>query len=105
MDTIFDLVPLLHEKGLTQSVFDTDFPHVSEKIVTMWGSIECLEYIESLKEWVPTSDRPTRQGFPLHAIIELEYIYEHHIQQFPYMKTRSMLASDCPWSSTTKRTS
>lgn len=89
---VSDLVPALS--------FDLEdkYPHISYNIVTMWGSQECLEYIESLLVHEPTPERPYRQGFSLETILDIESIYLFHQEKFPYIMSRKLKdVKNNPW--------
>jgi hypothetical protein len=82
--TLFELLPALGEQtGYIDSIIDVDFPHISKNIITMWGSAECLVYIERTINYSHEPDRPIRQGFPLQVIIELQIALNEHMRQFP----------------------
>ena len=81
-------MPALEEKAVCE--IDLNFPHIAEKILLLWGSSECMDYLEELLNYVPTSERPElRQGFPFAVMTELSVIQNHHIAQFP--------ETECNW--------
>ena len=96
-DSVFDLVPNIGiEMGSVDSIIDNDFPHISKKILLLWESQELVNYIENdLMCTEPTPDRPSRKGFPLQVLMELDIILKYHIKMFPYFKsTQATLSSD-----------
>lgn len=85
--SVFELVDTLGEQlGSVDSTIDELFPHIAKKILFLWGSPECVQYLDELIHFRPTSDRPTRQGFPLQAILELDIILKAHHKEFPQYK-------------------
>jgi hypothetical protein len=87
------LVPNLSDE------IDNSYPHIAKEIVELWGTISCLEYIESLLTHDPIPDRPTRAGFPLSALLNIELIYETHIERYPYLESKKMKEKRMnPWS-------
>jgi hypothetical protein len=55
------------------------FPHIAHKIVQLWGTMECINYINQV---LSDLDRGTRiepsQGFPMETMEELLYLLEKH---------------------------
>lgn len=95
---LYDMLPELGEKmGSADSIIDARFPHIAKNIIIMWGSSECMDYLDSLINYTPTSDRPDRQGFPFHAIIELNHIMSIHQEKFPTIKSRYSIRANDPW--------
>lgn len=95
---LFEMLPTLGEHtGYIDSIIDVDYPHISKKIILMWGSNECVDYIESLINYSHSHDRPMRQGFPLQALLELQFVLDEHVRQFPYMKSELMKSMEDPW--------
>lgn len=96
---LYDMIPAIGEQtGYVDSIIDEQFPHIAEKIWIMWGSEECMNYIENLVNYSPTADRPERQGFPFQALIELNIILDEHQKQFPNIKTELTHRVNTPWS-------
>lgn len=86
---IYDLVPLIGDKtGSIESIIDKQYPHVAKKIYLMWGSTECLDFLEGLINFTPTPDRPHRQGFPFEVMTEIHLIIEQHQNDFPFMYSK-----------------
>lgn len=80
------------------SEIDTTFPHIAEKIIALWGSSECMDYLEELLNYVPTSERPnSRQGFPFAVMTELSVIQNYHIIQYPETECSWKRRKDNPW--------
>lgn len=94
--TLQELVPALGEKAVSE--IDLNFPHIAEKILVMWGSSECMDYLEELLNYVPTPERPkSRQGFPFTVMTELSVIHNYHISQFPETECTWKRRKDNPW--------
>lgn len=94
--TLLELVPALGEKPVCE--IDLNFPHLAERILLLWGSSECVDYLEELLNYVPTSERPTlRQGFPFAVMTELSVIQNYHVAQFAELDSRRKRRKDNPW--------
>lgn len=89
-------MPALGEKAVSE--IDVNFPHIAEKILSLWGSGECMDYLEELLNYVPTPERPAlRQGFPFAVMTELSVIQNYHIAQFPELESIWKRRKDNPW--------
>lgn len=95
-NTVFELVPTIgQELGRIDSVLDDDFPHIAQKIISMWGSQELVDLLQEMVNWHPTPDRKQRKGFPFYAMRELAIIIIYHNQLFPeYDKPFDIWAHD-----------
>lgn len=65
-----------------------EFPHISNNLVAMWGTMECRQYIISLG--VIERTRPYRHGFSedaFHDIVLLYYIHDDVFPQFAVTHT------------------
>jgi hypothetical protein len=81
---LYQLVPeIIQENTDSESILDAQFPHVAQTILSMWGSSECVDYLESLTEYDVQLDRPERSGFPFPAVVEINTVLEAHIAAFP----------------------
>lgn len=80
---IYDRVTDLKESGASFSLIDRDFPHIAKLLNMYWGSAECIKYIDELLNFVPTKERPSRNGFPFEVLLELNVIYEYHCREYP----------------------
>lgn len=81
---LYDLVPEIGKQmGTTESIIDIKYPHISKTLITLWGSPQCLKEIEELLGYTYTENRPSRQGFDLLALKELNIIMEAHMKQYP----------------------
>lgn len=100
--SLFEMLPAIGEQmGSIDSIIDERFPHISKKIIFLWGSTECLQYIENdLLHHSPTPDRPIRQGFPLQVLLELDIIHKEHQRQFPHITSDLIIRKNDPWSRT-----
>lgn len=98
-DNLFDLVPEIGEQmGCLDSVIDHQFPHIAEIILSLWGSSECMDYLDELLNYVPDVQRPHgRQGFPFPAMRELTIIQQYHVSEFPNLDSQWKRRSDNPW--------
>ena len=91
-----ELVPALEEKAVCE--IDLNFPHISEKILLLWGNTECMDYLEELLNYVPDAQRPHgRQGFPFGVMTELGVIQNYHVSQFPELDSCWKRRNDNPW--------
>jgi len=84
-----DAFPELCEKtGHMVCVLDYEHPRLSEKIIFLWGSEDCMKELEALLGYTHTPERPTRSGFHTFKIIkELNTLLELHQEQFPEIKS------------------
>ena len=57
--------------GKPECTLEQSFPHISRKLVSLWGTDVCGLYLKSLI----VSDRETRKGFPLEIVEELLMLY------------------------------
>lgn len=97
-DKLFELIPDIGEQmGSIDSVLDEQFPHISKIILYLWGSEECLAYIEELLNFIPTPERPFRKGFPFQALKELLIVMEYHNSKFPYMRSATKARKENFW--------
>ena len=71
------------ENADSESILDAEFPHVAQVILSLWGSKECVDYLESLTEYNFRMDRPDRFGFPFTAVVEIATLLEAHVAAFP----------------------
>ncbi|PTN11501.1 hypothetical protein [Nitrosomonas aestuarii] len=71
--------------GEKESLLDTDYQHVAQKIELHWGYDEFYPFIEKLL--VDTRDRK-RTGFPIEAMLEISELHRIHEQLYP-PKTKS----------------
>lgn len=88
-------MPALGEKAVSE--IDLNFPHIAEKILLLWGTTECMDYMEELLNYVPTPERPERQGFPFAVMTELSVIQNYHVTQFPGTECDWKRRKDNPW--------
>lgn len=98
-DKVFDMLPTLGEQmGSADSIIDEQFPHIAKKILFLWGSQECVDYIEQdLLHFTPTPERPERAGFPLQVLLELDIILNEHIKRFPLYRSSLKDRQNDPW--------
>lgn len=97
--TIFEVVPEIGEElGCIDSAIDHHFPHIAEKLLFLWGSSECAEYIISLLDGSYEVGRPSREGFPLWALKELLIIQKIHDERFPFIDSTRTRRKKDPWS-------
>lgn len=83
-DNLYDLVPEIGATtGFIDSKIDVDYPHITKTIILLWGSPECLNYIDSLLNYSASKDRNVRQGFPFVVLTELSCVLQEHRRQFP----------------------
>ena len=97
--TVFELLPELGEElGCIDTTIDEQFPHIKEKILFLWGSVECADYLDSLLNYAPDPQRPnSRQGFPFQTVRELNIIQREHDRLFPYSNSVYRQRKDNPW--------
>jgi hypothetical protein len=96
--TLFELVPEIGtELGRVDSVIQEDFPHIAKQVTLFWGTVECLDFLESLINWHPEHDRPQRQGFPFYAIQEIAIITAVHKKKFPHLYTERRRSNEDVW--------
>lgn len=96
--TLFELVPEIGiERGSGDSIIDEQFPHIKEKLLLLWGSRECMEYLQSLIEYSVSTDRSGRQGFPFHAVVELNIIRRVHHRDFSHEDTTFAMRQNDIW--------
>lgn len=82
---IQDLDPTIEE-----SILESRYPHIVKKLLLIWGSEECIKYIEhDLFHHTPTPERPMREGFSLEVLIEIDKLLHKHIEQFPNIKSET----------------
>ncbi len=65
--------------GSEVSVLDTQFPHISKIITSVWGDIVFYTFIQA----ITTTERRGREGFPLEVLTELTAIVDVHNELFP----------------------
>ena len=84
---LIEFLPDFVEKIKTDnSCIDDDFPHISQTIIYLWGSVECMEYMDGLINYSVTTERPeSRQGFPFKAINEITVLMHMHDEKFPFI--------------------
>lgn len=82
--TILDLVPEIGET----SVLEERSPHIVKNLLDFWGTSFFMEYVDLIINYMPTKDRPARQGFPFDSLMELQKIVDKHNDKFPHYKTR-----------------
>lgn len=90
-DSLSSLVPDLG------SEIDTNFPHISAKIILLWGSGECMDFLDELMHYHPTEERPSREGFTLEVIQELSTIYAYHVNKHPFVMCANTRRRENPW--------
>lgn len=96
--TLYDMLPAIGEQtGYIDSIIDVDFPHIAEKIWLFWGEPECMSYLDELLNYSHSKDRPSRQGFPFQAIVELNIVMEEHQRQFPNIRSNYKFRTEEPW--------
>lgn len=96
--TVFDLVPRLGEElKCSDTSIDLQFPHIKDKILFLWGSLECADYIDSLLNYAPDDYRTTRAGFPFQTVKELNILQQEHDRLFSYSKSIYRQRKDNPW--------
>jgi hypothetical protein len=87
-ETFKDMIPeLLEELGTEESILDSEYPHISKKIVALWGSIECLMALEKMICDVYDPRRGERQGFSLQAHKEIRTLLYLHMNRWPFLNT------------------
>jgi len=87
-ETLKDMIPeLLESLEIEESALDSEYPHVSTKVVALWGSLECLEFLEKLICDVYDMQRGERQGFSLSAHREIRKLLEMHMELWPFLDT------------------
>ena len=91
------LTQLVPEIGET-SVIDENYPHIVEKLIFLWDSPECMQYLDELLGYTYTSERPERRGFSLAALNELHLTQQTHHRLFPYVKSDYSQRRSDPWS-------
>jgi hypothetical protein len=57
--------------GKPECTLEQSFPHISRKLISLWGTDVCGLYMKSLI----VSDRETRKGFPLDIVEDLLMLY------------------------------
>ena len=82
--------------GLGSAIDDT-FPHIAEKIIALWGSGLCMDFLDELMHYHPTDDRPSREGFTLEVIQELSTIYAYHVKKHPFVMCDNTRRRENPW--------
>lgn len=84
-----EALPELCEKtGHIACAIDYEHPRLSEKIIFLWGSEDCMRELEALLGYTHTPERPNRSGFHTFKIIkELNTLLELHQEQFPDIKS------------------
>ena len=83
--------------GIEHSAIDAEFPHVSKKLLSLWGTGECMDYLEDLLNYEPSAERPQREGFPFGVMRELQVVQHYHIEQYPEVQCRHKTRKDNPW--------
>ena len=58
----------------------SEFTHLCDKIRLFWGQPEFFAFVEELL----FDTRGSRQGFPTATMIELNMLYEIHLELVPY---------------------
>lgn len=97
-DTLSEMLPELGEHfSYEKSILDREYPHVAKTIVAIWGSSECMNYMEDLIGYTPTEERLSRQGFLFEAVKELNWLILHHQEKFPFLDSRFKRRSQDPW--------
>ena len=87
-ETLKDMIPeLFEELDIEESILDSDYPHVSTKIIALWGSIECLQALEKLLCDVYNPSRGERLGFSLQAHREILALLKLHMTRWPNLNT------------------
>lgn len=90
--SLSELVPDLGQE------IDKQYPHIAEKILAMWGSTECVDYLENLQNYVLDEQRPnSRQGFTAPVMAELTAIHNYHVTQFSELDSAWKRRRDNPW--------
>ena len=74
---------------LTDSFLSKHYSHVALRIEWLWGSKECLMYLESVCSYEDSPERPDgRQGFAPEAFYELRELLELHRTNYPEIRTK-----------------
>lgn len=63
-------------------MLDEQFPHILEKIVTLWDTPEAEPYLAELLR--PNAGRFDREGFPDEAWDEILHLQVLHGKQYPH---------------------
>ena len=83
---IVSIKEIREELGTVVSLIDLGFPHISKKIIKVWGTPEFYDYSRTLL----IDDRGDRKGFPLEILQEIMEIISIHDKQFPNIKRMQM---------------
>ena len=82
--------------GLPECTIEQQFPHVALKLVAIWPSEACAQYIKDLA----VVDREERQGFPVEVLEDLMLLYainEMHLRgSAPGRPAKKPRANDHP---------
>ena len=70
---------------LEESKLKEHYSHVTTRIEWMWGSVQCLQYLEDLAHY---NDRNHRAGFPFEVFLEIRELIRIHKNKFPDIKCR-----------------
>lgn len=97
--TIEEVIPDFATRfGYAPPLLDSNYQHIARKIALMWGSVEAVQFIEQdLIHHNPTSDRPSRAGFPDFVLKEITEILNLHIEMFPECKSNLVYRTLDPW--------
>jgi len=77
------------KEALDDSFLSKHYSHVALRIEWMWGSKECMEYLENVCAYEDTPERPYgRKGFEPKAFYELRKLLELHKQHYPEIRTK-----------------
>jgi hypothetical protein len=75
--------------GLPESTIEQHFPRIAQKLVLVWPSKACAEYLTSLI----VTEREARQGFPPEVIEDLLMLHSMNDMILRSNQTRSALNS------------
>lgn len=93
---ILELVPeLTEELGVVDSAIDHLFPHVGGMLTHLWGTADCMNYLDELL--VVTGQRTNREGFPFEVLQELMIVQRVHHDKYPDLDTTLSNRRKDPW--------
>jgi hypothetical protein len=93
---ILKLVPeIAEELGVVDSAIDHLFPHVSGMLTHLWGTVDCMDYLDDLL--VVTGERANREGFPFEVLQELMIVQRIHHIRYPDLGTTLDNRRKDPW--------
>ena len=91
-DGLFEIFFKMHKKlGIKQSVVYSRFPHIVQKLDLFYGDQKFVDYLEQdLFMFEPTEGRISRAGFPIDALIELDFILREYLVLFPNLNSETL---------------